>query len=129
VVDQYPVLCSNRVDAIPLEKDIEMDGRERRLQPRVEVRWPVTLLTSEGSVQGETRDISMQGAFIYCDKSLPLSERFVLSVKAPAASMLLSQYFIPTPAKTVALLDTAAKRGRLSSAMRKVIVFLRLPLR
>jgi hypothetical protein len=87
VVDQYPVLCSNRVDAIPLEKDIEMDGRERRLQPRVEVRWPVTLLTSEGSVQGETRDISMQGAFIYCDKSLPLSERFVLSVKAPAASM------------------------------------------
>ena len=63
-----------------------MDGRERRLQPRVEVRWPVTMLTSEGSMQGETRDISMQGAFIFCDKPLPLSERFVLSVKAPAAS-------------------------------------------
>lgn len=64
-----------------------MDGRERRLQPRVEVRWPVTMLTSEGAIQGETKDISMQGAFIYCDKPLPLSERVVLSVKAPAASM------------------------------------------
>jgi hypothetical protein len=64
-----------------------MDGRERRLQPRVEVKWPVTMLTSEGAIKGETKDISMQGAFIYCDKPLPLSERFVLSVKAPAASM------------------------------------------
>ena len=64
-----------------------MDGRERRLRPRVEVRWPVTMLTSEGSMQGETRDISMQGAFIYCDRPLALAERFVLSVKAPAASM------------------------------------------
>ncbi len=69
------------------ERDLRMDGRERRLQPRVEVRWPVSMLTSEGSMQGETRDISMQGAFIFCDKPLPLSERFVLSVKAPAASM------------------------------------------
>jgi hypothetical protein len=64
-----------------------MDGRERRLQPRVEVKWPVTMLTSEGAIKGETKDISMQGAFIYCDKPLTLSERFVLSVKAPAASM------------------------------------------
>jgi hypothetical protein len=42
-----------------------MEGKERRLQPRVEVKWPVTMLTSEGAIQGETRDISMQGAYIY----------------------------------------------------------------
>ena len=64
-----------------------MLGKERRLQPRVEVSWPVTMLTSEGPIIGETRDISMQGAFIYCNKLLPLAERFVLSVKAPATSM------------------------------------------
>ena len=64
-----------------------MEGKERRLQPRVEVKWPVTMLTSEGAIQGETRDISMQGAYIYCDQPFPLHERFVLSVKAPAASM------------------------------------------
>ena len=64
-----------------------MDGRERRLRPRVEVNNVTGHLTSEGSMQGETRDISMQGAFIYCDTPLAVSERFVLSVKAPAASM------------------------------------------
>jgi tartrate dehydratase beta subunit/fumarate hydratase class I family protein len=64
-----------------------MNGKERRLQPRVEVSWPVTLLTSEGAIQGETKDISMQGAFIYCDKPVALYERFVLSVKAPTTSM------------------------------------------
>ena len=64
-----------------------MEGKERRLQPRVEVKWPVTMLTSEGAIQGETRDISIQGAYIYCDQPLHLLERFVLSVKAPAASM------------------------------------------
>ena len=64
-----------------------MEGKERRLQPRVEVKWPVTMLTSEGAIRGETRDISMQGAYISCEQPLPLFERFVLSVKAPAASM------------------------------------------
>lgn len=72
----------------PGRKDFkEMVGKERRLQPRVDVSWPVTMLTSEGPINGETKDISMQGAFIYCDKPMPLAERFVLSVKAPAASM------------------------------------------
>jgi len=82
------VLARNSYDERYNEgKAHQMDGKERRLQPRVEVNWPVTMLTAEGTIPGETRDISMQGAFIYCEKPLPLSERFVLSVKAPAASM------------------------------------------
>ncbi len=64
-----------------------MNVKDRRLQPRVEVTWPVTMLTAEGTIPGETKDISMQGAYIYCENPLPQSERFVLSVKAPAASM------------------------------------------
>jgi hypothetical protein len=64
-----------------------MIGEERRLRPRVEVSWSVTLLTPEGPISGETKDMSMQGAFIYCEKPLPLAERFVLSVKTPATSM------------------------------------------
>ena len=55
-----------------------MEGKEKRLQPRVEVRWPVTRLTSEGAIQGETRDISMQGAYIYCDQPLPLFDKVCL---------------------------------------------------
>jgi hypothetical protein len=64
-----------------------MNDKDRRLQPRMEIRWPVTMLTTEGNIPGETKDISMQGAYIYCEKPLPQSERFVLSVKAPDASM------------------------------------------
>jgi hypothetical protein len=64
-----------------------MIRKEKRLQPRVEVTWSVTMLTPEGSISGETRDISMQGAFICCEEPLPPDERFILSVRAPTASM------------------------------------------
>ena len=82
----YDYLASSTRDHL-VREGYKMEGKERRLQPRVEVKWPVTMLTSEGAIQGETRDISMQGAYIYCDQPFPLHERFVLSVKAPAASM------------------------------------------
>ena len=64
-----------------------MIRKEKRFQPRVEVNWSVTMLTPEGPISGQTKDISMQGAFIYCEKPLPLDERFILSVRAPTASM------------------------------------------
>jgi hypothetical protein len=70
-----------------VKKGLKMHDKDRRLQPRVEVRWPVSLVTSDGAIAGETKDISMQGAYIYCDEPLPVSERFTLNVKAPAASM------------------------------------------
>jgi hypothetical protein len=85
-MERYDNLNSSTRDHL-VNEAYKMEGKERRLQPRVEVTWPVTMLTSEGAIRGETRDISMQGAYIYCDQPLPLFERFVLSVKAPAASM------------------------------------------
>lgn len=39
---------------------------EKRRYPRVPVEWPVAILTSEKSVQGEIRNISLVGAFINC---------------------------------------------------------------
>ena len=88
-----------------------MDGRERRLQPRVEVTWPVTMLTSEGAIKGETKDISMQGAFIYCDNPLPLFERFVLSVKAPAASMQVMAQVVWSSNSSTDMKDEPAGMG------------------
>lgn len=38
---------------------------ERRLYHRVKVRWPTTLATKQGSVDGTTRNISFDGAFLY----------------------------------------------------------------
>jgi hypothetical protein len=38
---------------------------ERRLSGRVKMRWPTTLATSQGSVNGVARNISTDGAFLY----------------------------------------------------------------
>ena len=44
-------------------------GTEKRLHPRIPVNWPVVILTPKGAIEGETRDISVGGAFIkYSDE-------------------------------------------------------------
>ena len=49
---------------------------EKRIYHRVKVRWPTTLATSQESVDGVTRDISIDGAFLYYNhpdpQALPL---------------------------------------------------------
>ncbi len=42
---------------------------EKRKSPRTEVRWPVTIMTKTGSVEGEARNISVEGVFILFDHS------------------------------------------------------------
>ena len=37
---------------------------EKRKSPRTEVRWPVTIMTETGAVEGEARNISVDGVFI-----------------------------------------------------------------
>jgi len=48
-----------------------MIGADRRIYPRAEVRWPVSAMTAEGSLQGETMNLSMMGAFIRIDHQHP----------------------------------------------------------
>ena len=61
---------------------------DKRLYPRSKVRWPVSMITPEGTMEGETVDMSTLGAFIRCQKPLNPSERFLLSVKLPVGSAL-----------------------------------------
>ena len=49
---------------------------ERRLYPRSEFSWPVTIETTELSMHGITKNISTYGAFIYCEKPLTPDETF-----------------------------------------------------
>lgn len=42
---------------------------ERRLYHRVKVRWPTTLVTSDGTIDGITRDLSLGGVFFYYSQS------------------------------------------------------------
>jgi PilZ domain len=40
--------------------------RKRREYSRVKVAWPVLIYTGEGLIEGEIRDISLDGALIEC---------------------------------------------------------------
>ena len=54
---------------------------ERRRHPRIQVTWPVIVKTSRGSIEGETKDISVGGAFIKYSEKLELGEDFQIVLK------------------------------------------------
>jgi len=56
-------------------------GIERRLHPRILVKWPAILETPQGSVEGETKDISVDGVFIFCSKDPEIGEKFSILLK------------------------------------------------
>jgi hypothetical protein len=57
------------------------DFEEKRKLPRIEVRWPVTMITEKGSVEGEARNITVEGVFIHCMERLSLNETYRLLIK------------------------------------------------
>jgi Tfp pilus assembly protein PilZ len=68
----------------------EMEGNiklfaaiEKRKHPRIEVRWPITVLTSDAIIKGETRNISVEGIFICSEKPLPVNEALFMSISPP----------------------------------------------
>jgi hypothetical protein len=57
------------------------DFVEKRKLPRIEVRWPVTLMTENGAVEGEARNITLEGVFIHCKERLNVNEAYRLLIK------------------------------------------------
>jgi hypothetical protein len=57
------------------------DFVEKRKLPRIEVRWPVTMITEKGSVEGEARNITLEGVFIQCVERLSLNETYRLVIR------------------------------------------------
>ena len=58
-------------------------GQERRFRPRVEVRWPVVVLTNCGAIVAETRNIGPRGAFICHKPPLLPKEKLKLFIMVP----------------------------------------------
>ena len=58
-------------------------GEQKRSHPRAEINWPVSIETSDGTVKGEINNISLGGAFICCEKPLPIREIFHLTMMGP----------------------------------------------
>jgi Tfp pilus assembly protein PilZ len=59
----------------------KMSGKERRMYPRLRVRWAVSIQAADGLRQGEMEDISLGGAFIRCDKPPRPNEKVLLTYK------------------------------------------------
>ena len=60
---------------------------EKRIYPRTQVKWSVSGITNSGMMQGETQNISLNGAFICCEKVLPPNETLLLTVNGPSGPM------------------------------------------
>ncbi len=61
---------------------------ERRKQPRIDVRWPVAVMSDQGTIRGETRDISSEGVAIFCDEPLRLDASYHIAVTPPEHAAL-----------------------------------------
>ena len=60
-----------------------VEAAERRKYPRVKTRWPVTVITRDGLVQGETKNIGIGGGLISCDHPLSLHEKICIILQVP----------------------------------------------
>ena len=52
----------------------------RRKHPRVDVEWPVTMMTPEGEMDGTIANISAGGAYIRCGTLLSKNDLFILAI-------------------------------------------------
>ena len=58
-------------------------GEEDRKSLRADVNWSVSMETSDGIIAAEAKNISLGGAFICCEKPLPIGENFQLTMTVP----------------------------------------------
>ena len=65
----------------------KMSGKEQRMHPRRQVRWPVSILAADGLTRWKTGDISLGGAFIRCEKPPLPNEKVLLTFEDNSSSM------------------------------------------
>lgn len=56
---------------------------ERRIKPRAEIKWPVTLLSTQAKIDGEIQNVSPSGAFVSCKEPPPVEGSFFVIIKPP----------------------------------------------
>lgn len=59
------------------------DPADRRMHYRMEVKWPVTIIMKNGTVEGETTNISAQGVSIFCEEPLIMNDIYTLHIRPP----------------------------------------------
>ena len=66
-----------------------VDPSEKRKAPRINVNWPITIITSQGTIEGESRNITPSGIFIHCNKKLPEDEVYQMIIKLPNGKQII----------------------------------------
>jgi len=66
-----------------------VDPGEKRKTPRINVNWPITIITSQGTIEGESRNITLSGVFIHCKEKLPGDEVYQLIIKLPNGKQII----------------------------------------
>ncbi len=78
------VYLRKRVSPRPTASNPPFDaGENRRRHQRMAVSWPASMQTSGGTIRVGLQNISLGGAFVLCQRPLPLKHRFRLSVDPP----------------------------------------------
>lgn len=75
---------------LSVSKEEGFGESEKRRYPRTDVRWPSTIRTSDRTLQGEIRNISMDGAFICCQNPPEPGETFCMLTKSPKGRRLMA---------------------------------------
>ena len=65
-------------------------SKENRQHPRSKVNWPVTIKTPQETISAQMRDVSPDGAFIYCDRPMTPKDIFFLSIHIHSSIVSLS---------------------------------------
>jgi hypothetical protein len=57
--------------------------REKGSQGNITARWPITIITKRGKIEGESRNITVTGVFINCNEDLQEDETCRMVIKPP----------------------------------------------
>jgi hypothetical protein len=57
--------------------------KAKRRNPRRFVRWPIRVEAENGTVDGETRNLSFDGIYIRCNEPLRVNQKFRMAVLPP----------------------------------------------
>ncbi|UCF01990.1 MAG: PilZ domain-containing protein [Deltaproteobacteria bacterium] len=64
---------------------------EKRLHPRILVEWPAAVKTLKGTIEGITKDISVDGVFIFCPEEPALENSFAIALE-PTGERFIAVY-------------------------------------
>jgi Tfp pilus assembly protein PilZ len=67
----------------------EHGKKEPLLQTKISVRWPVTIISGQESLEAESRNITMKGIFLQARKDLKINENYQLIVNGPQKKSVL----------------------------------------